>query len=226
MLCLYIADLCCCFCHFYWILHNNNTLNLSCFFLFFFALFFKLTIWPTNAVTMNENFLRTTVIPFVLNETVNTVLCVCVFKWMDTNELWIHLFRCSNLYAVARSTYVCWLLLGYAGLCFLPGGLPSHPLFSLPKLCTGEGSGEKVGQMNKGSQTAMAVLQHASPAFSGCYIGQCSQYHNPIHHQHYNPPPCLPFPSGTLAPRIRRCGETCTRLYMSLGHWNCWELSG
>lgn len=192
MLCLYIADLCCCFCHFYWILHNNNTLNLSWVF-FFFALFFKLTIWPTNAVTMNENFLRTTVIPFVLNETVNTVLCLCVFDWMDTNELWIHLFRCSNLYAVARSTYVCWLLLGYAGLCFLPGGLPSHPLFSLLKLCTGEGSGEKVGQMNKGSQTAMAVLQHASPAFSGCYIGQCSQYHNPIHHQHYNPPSLFAF---------------------------------
>lgn len=60
----------------------------------------------------------------------------------------------------------------YVGCCYAvePAAsclVVSPPLSPTPG--TGEGKGEKVGQMNQGSQTAVVVLlQRASPVCSGC----------------------------------------------------------
>lgn len=60
----------------------------------------------------------------------------------------------------------------YVGCCYAvePAAsclVVSPPLFGRPG--TGEGRGEKVGQMNQGSQSdEVLVLQHASHIYNGC----------------------------------------------------------
>lgn len=70
---------------------------------------------------------------------------------------------------LSQRAYVCRLLLCRGACCFLPGGLP---LPSLEDQAQGRerrrGGGEKVGQMNQGSQSDVEVLQHASHIYNGC----------------------------------------------------------
>lgn len=52
----------------------------------------------------------------------------------------------------------------------LPAWWSPPPLSGRPGTGEGkeEGGGEKVGQMNQGSQSDVVVLQHASHIYSGC----------------------------------------------------------
>lgn len=105
------------------------------------------------------------------------------------------------------------------------------------------GEGEKVGQMNQGSQTAAVVLlQRASPVYGRRYIGQHSQHSLNVHSRYlailrpqfappHSPQPlhpltphASPIPSRTAAEWIREAGRhACVRA--KPGHWVTVRLS-
>lgn len=68
---------------------------------------------------------------------------------------------------LSQRAYVCRLLLCRGACCFLPGGLPLPSLEDQAQGRVRRG-GEKVGQMNQGSQSDVVVLQHASHIYNAC----------------------------------------------------------